>query len=192
MLLGALLVLGLLAGGASTALLRERWLPTNDALDVSTRIAPSLIPGGGEGLFAARDFEAGEVIAEMGGRLVFYRDSAPGQRGYLFTPPPCARLDVWPFDAVNGEVNGGRAWKVNFAPSRINGVATNFQNTRGRFICERPYVVYETTRAVPKGEEFLVSYGPHYEYDFMERPEVRDHFCGRLGLDCTSRYTWEP
>jgi hypothetical protein len=188
----ALLVVLGLGAVVPSVLLRTRWLPTNDAYDVSTRIAPSTIPGGGEGLFAARDFTAGEVVAEMGGRLVFYRDSAPGRRGYLFTPPPCAKRDVWPFDAVDGEVNGGRAWKVNFAPSRINGVATNFQNTQGRFICERPYVVYETTRRVPKGEEFLVGYGPNYEYDFMARPEVRDHFCGRLDLDCTQQFVWEP
>ena len=69
---GALLALVVLTGAASAVLLRERWLTTNDTLDASTRIAPSQIPGGGEGLFAARDFEAGEAIAEMGGRLVFY------------------------------------------------------------------------------------------------------------------------
>lgn len=192
LVLGGIAFVIVLLAGVPAALLRTRFLPVNDAYDESTIIAPSLIPGAGEGLFAGRDFAAGEVVAEMGGRLVHYAETKKGERGYLFTPPPCARADVWPFDAVDGTVNGGRAWKVNFAPSRVNGVETNFQNTRGRYTCERPYVVYETTRAVRRGEEFLVSYGSEYEYDFMAFPAVRDHFCTRLGLDCSQRYEWAP
>ncbi len=190
-LVGAFLVATVMLG-APAVLFRERWWLATDAFDDGTVVGPSRIPGAGEGLFAARDFQPGEVISEMGGRLIFYADTRLGQRGYLFAPPPCARFDVWPFDAVDGTTNGGRAWKVNFAPRRINGVDTQFLNTRGRYVCERPYVVYETTRAVARGEEFLVSYGPDYAYDFMELPEVRDHFCGRLGLDCSTRFEWAP
>ncbi|MCA3014088.1 MAG: hypothetical protein INH41_17035 [Myxococcaceae bacterium] len=191
-LLAVTVALAALSVGAPAVLLRERWLAVDPAFDTGTTVAPSRIPGAGEGLFAARDFAAGEVIAEMGGRLVFYRDYPPRQRGYLVTPPPCARADLWPYDAVDGAQSGGRAWKVNFAPSRINGVDTHFQNARGLSTCERPYVSFETTRAVAKGEEFLVGYGPNYEYDFMALPQVRDHFCGRLGLDCTQRFDWAP
>jgi hypothetical protein len=186
-----LALVGLL-GGVPSVLLRERWLDADLRYDEGTRIAPSRIPGAGDGLYAGRDYDAGEIISEMGGRLVFYRDSRPGERGYLYSPPRCARFDVWPFDAVDGTTRGGRAWKVNFAPRRINGHDTGFLNTTGRYRCERPYVVYETTRPVRTGEEFLVSYGPDYDYDFMKRPEVRDHFCREAGLDCSERFDWEP
>jgi hypothetical protein len=187
----AAVLLAVAVPAACAWLFRAReWLP-DTRFDDRTTVAPSLIPGAGNGLFAARELKAGEPIAQMGGRLVF-RHLVKGERGYLFMAPPCARTDLWPFDALDGKDVGGRASKANFAPRRINGVATHFQNARGKYTCDRPYVVLEALVDIPRGAEILVSYGPDYDYDFMDVGPVRDHFCARAGVDCSSRFEWEP
>lgn len=173
-------------------LFRARHFSADAALDEKTYVAPSTIPGAGDGLFAARDLKRGEVIAEMGGQPVFEATLPAQQRGYLFKPPACAKADVWPFDALDGVKFGGRGSKINFAPRLINGVATQLQNARGKEMCRRPYVYFEATTDIAKGTEVLTSYGDDYDYDFMSFAPVREHFCKVTGVDCSQRFDWKP
>jgi SET domain-containing protein len=191
-----LLALALFLSGAVFALctwwFRVRVFFGDPTLDDKTYVAPSLIPGAGNGLFAARNIQKGEVIAEMGGQLVFYQQIPPDQRGYLFRAPLCAHSDLWPFDAIDGRVHGGRASKINFAPRLINDRETHLQNARGWAMCRRPYVLFTAERDIAVGEEILASYGPHYNYDFMKIPAVQDYFCRQTGIDCSAEFRFEP
>jgi hypothetical protein len=191
-LLAAVIGFSIAVAVACAVVFRTRAFAGDAALDEKTYVAPSLIPGAGDGLFAAHALEKGEVIAEMGGELVFESRYPAPQRGYLFKPPACARSDVWPFDALDGRERGGHAAKVNFAPKRINGVDTHFQNVIGREMCRRPYIRYEALRDIGQGEELLADYGPDYDYDFMVLKPVQQHFCARLGIDCSERFEWTP
>lgn len=191
-LLAIVLAIAIVVPATSAWLFRTRVFTGDPALDARTYVAPSRIPGAGNGLFAARAIHKDEVIAEMGGRLVFHDRFPREKRGYLFDVPPCARRDLWPYDALDGSVHGGRASKINFAPRVINGKETGFQNARGWTMCRRPYVYFAAERDIEAGEEILTSYGPIYDYDFMTFPEVRDHFCKIASLDCSIRFDWEP
>jgi hypothetical protein len=128
----------------------------------------------------------------MGGELVFEAKFAQEERGYLIKPPKCAEGDVWPFDAIDGTEHGGRGSKINFAPRLINGADTWLQNARGREMCKRPYIYFEATRDIAKGEEILTSYGDDYGYDFMAFESVRAHFCKVTGTDCSAGFDWKP
>lgn len=191
-LLAVALVIVVAVPATCAWLFRDRVFHGDPALDVKTTVAPSRIPGAGNGLFAAVPIKKGEIIAEMGGKLVFHARFPQAERGYLFAAPPCAKWDLWPYDALDGRVHGGHASKINFAPRTLNGRETGFQNARGYTMCRRPYVAFHATRDLAPGEEILTSYGPMYDYDFMDFPAVRDHFCRLLGEDCSTRYTWEP
>jgi hypothetical protein len=185
----ALLVsVGMLA--ACAWVFRSRVFLPDASLDRLTTVAPSLIPGAGNGLFAAVDLEPGDMFAEMGGQLVVERFTK--ERGYLFRVPECGRADVWPYDSIDGTVFGGHGSKVNFAPSRINGVETHFQNARGVYVCERPYWVFKATEHIAKGSEILASYGKDYTYDFMEYESVRKHFCDVAKVDCSQGFQFDP
>ena len=191
-LLGVSLAVAIAVPATCAWLFRTRVFTGDPGLDAKTYVAPSRIPGAGLGLFAARDLKQDEVLAEMGGRLVFEARVPRAKRGYLFAAPSCARRDLWPFDALDGTVHGGRASKINFAPRRINGRETGFQNARGRTMCRRPYIYFAAERDIARDEEILTSYGPIYDYDFMAFPAVRDHFCRLADLDCSTRFEWEP
>lgn len=186
----ALVLVALLAVPA--VLFRNRRFAPDASLDGKTYVAPSLIPGAGDGLFAARDLKKGEVIAEMGGALVFEATVPHDKRGYLIKPPKCAEGDVWPFDAIDGRGTGGLGTKINFAPRVINGVETGLQNVRGREMCRRPYIFFEATRDIPGGAELLTSYGESYDYDFMAFEAVRAHFCRLVAADCDAGFDWKP
>ena len=83
--------------------------------------------------------------------------------------------------------------RTNFAPSRINGLETHFQNAGIRQLCDYPYFVFVALQDIEPGAEIWASYGPRYDYDgFMQEPEVRDFFCGLIDLDCQVRYSYEP
>ncbi len=191
-ILAGVFALLLITAGVCTWFFRPRSLSGDPALREKTTIAPSIIPGAGRGLFAARDLKQGERVADMGGRLVFERSVPRGKRGFLYAVPECAEEDIWPWDAVDGSRGGGPGSMINFAPSRINGIPTGFQNVRGVLTCDPPYVVFEAIRDIPAGTELWTSYGPVYGYDFMDVPAVRDFFCDLAGLDCSSRFDWEP
>lgn len=186
------------AGLAALAVLLPAWLFRARAflpdplVDAKTRVAPSRIPGAGDGLFAAAAIKRGERVAELGGELVFEARIPRADRGYIFAAPACAKADLWPFDALDARRVGGRGSKINFAPRQLNGADTGFQNARGREMCQRPYIYFEATRDIAEGEEILTSYGPDYDYAFMDFPDVRAHFCKEAGADCSERYGWKP
>jgi SET domain-containing protein len=167
-------------------------LKINHELDKRTVIKPSTIPNAGNGLFAAAFIKKGEVIGELGGRLVTEEDY-PADNHYIASIHRCAWEETKPYKYLDSKDYGGNVSRTNFAPSKINGVETNFQNAELGQLCHHPYFVIVATRDIELGTEIWASYGPHYDYDkFMQAPEVRDFFCGRLNLDCRKEYTYEP
>jgi len=82
--------------------------------------------------------------------------------------------------------------RTNFAPSKINGIETDFQNAAIAQLCSYPYFVFVALKDIEPGAEIWSSYGPHYEYDkFMTAHEVREFFYGLLKIDCHEKYTYE-
>ncbi len=167
-------------------------LKINKELDKRTVIKPSIIPGAGNGLFAVVPIKKGEVIGELGGRLVTDEDYPAGNH-YIASIPECAWKETKPYKYLDSKDYGGHVSRTNFAPKRINGVETNFQNAEMGQLCKYPYFVFIATMDIAPGTEIWSSYGPHYDYEkFMYAPEVRDFFCGRLKIDCRKHYTFEP
>ena len=64
-------------------------LKINKEYDKRTVIKKSLIPNGGNGLFAVVKIKKGEVIGELGGRLVGDNDESLGNH-YIASIPKCA------------------------------------------------------------------------------------------------------
>jgi SET domain-containing protein len=167
-------------------------LKINADLDRRTVIKPSKIPGGGNGLFASAAIKKDEVIGELGGQLRTTEDYPSGNY-YVASIPECAWEETAPYRYLDGKHFGANVSRINFAPKKINGVETKFQNSALVQLCYYPYVVFAALRDIEPGEEIWSSYGPHYEYDkFMKATEVRDFFCGLLKIDCREKYEYEP
>lgn len=162
----------------------------NREYDRKTVVRQSIIPNAGNGLFAVEKIMEGEVIGELGGRLVSDNDSSHGNH-YIASIPECAWEKTHPYKYIDSKAHAGNVSRINFAPSEINGIETNFQNAGIKQICEHPYFVFVATRDIEPGTEIWSSYGPNYEYDsFMSLPEVRDFFCGLLNIDCREKFTF--
>ena len=167
-------------------------LKINKELDKRTEIRPSAIPGSGNGLFALVPIAKGDVIGELGGRLVTAEDYPAGNY-YLASIPECAWEETQPFKFLDAKDFGANVSRINFAPKKIKGVETHFQNAAINQLCNYPYVIFVALRDIQVGEEIWASYGPYYNYDkFMYLAEVRDYFCGLLKIDCTDEYSFEP
>jgi hypothetical protein len=167
-------------------------LKINKELDKRTAIKPSAIPGAGNGLFATVAIKQGEVIGELGGRLVT-DENYPLGNYYLASIPECAWEETKPYKYLDSKDFGANVSRINFAPSKINGVETHFQNAALNQLCVYPYVIFVALKDIEPGAEIWASYGPHYHYDkFMYEPEVRDFFCGLMKLDCLENYSFEP
>lgn len=167
-------------------------LKINRELDKRTLIKPSAIPDGGDGLFAAVEIKKGEVIGELGGQLRTEEDYPPGNY-YLASIPECAWEETQPYRYLDSKHFGGNVSRINFAPSKINGKETDFQNAALAQLCDYPYVVFIALRDIEPGTEIWASYGPHYDYEqFMTVPEVRDFFCRRLKIDCYETFAYDP
>jgi hypothetical protein len=163
-------------------------LDINKDYDQRTVIGRSTIPGAGNGLFAVERIKKGEVIGELGGRLV---GDGYADNGYLAELPQCAWKRTRPYKRLDSEAHGGNVSRINFAPSRTNGRKTNFQNAEIDHICKPPFVVFVALKDIEPGEEIWAGYGPDYDYDkFMRIPEVRDFFCGLQKLDCRKRFVY--
>lgn len=174
---------------AELASSRTIFLDYNREYDKRTVVKPSLIPGAGNGLFALERIKKGEVIGELGGKLV---TDSYADNGYLAAIPECAWKRTRPFKRMDAEVNGGNVSRINFAPSKINGQETNFQNAEIDQICKPPYVIFQATRDIEPGEEIYAGYGPDYDYEkFMKYPAVRDYFCGLRRIDCSKSFKYE-
>lgn len=165
-------------------------LKINKEYDKRTVIKKSTIPNAGNGLFAAVRIKKGEVIGELGGRLVSDNDPARGNH-YIAAIPQCAWEETHPYKYIDSKDHGAHVSRINFAPSEINGIETNFQNATIKQICHPPYFVFVALRDIEPGAEIWSSYGPNYEYDeFMSAPEVRDFFCSLLKMDCGEKFTY--
>jgi SET domain-containing protein len=164
-------------------------LKINKELDKRTVIRKSLIPGSGNGLFALVKIKKGEVIGHLGGRLLV---EFPDGNHYVGALIECAQKEAHPYKYLDSKDHGAHVSRINFAPSKINGIDTNFQNASIKRLCKHPYFEFVALKDIQPGEEMWSSYGPNYDYDrFMKIAEVRDFFCGRLKIDCRERYSYE-
>jgi SET domain-containing protein len=167
-------------------------LKINKEYDKRTMIKASNIPNAGNGLFAVEAIKKGEVIGELGGRLVAAED-VPLGNNYLASIPECAWEETHPFKYLDSKDFGGNVSRTNFAPSKINDMETNFQNAAIHQLCEYPYFVFIALKDIEPGTEIWASYGPRYDYEsFMYAPEVRDYFCRLMKIDCREIYSFAP
>ena len=165
-------------------------LKINQKYESRTTVKKSMIPGAGNGLFATLRIKKGEVIGELGGRLVSADDYPKGNH-YVATLPECARDKIRPYKYIDSKDYGGNVSRINFAPSAINGRETNFQNAAIKQLCQHPYFIFVALKDIEPGAEIWSSYGPNYDYDrFMQVPEVRDFFCARLKIDCREKFVF--
>ena len=105
--------------------------------------------------------------------------------------PECVWEELKPYKYIDSKDYASHASKINFAPSRINGTLTYFQNAGIRQICKSPYFVFVALRDIEPGEEIWTSYGEAYDYKkFMYLKPVRDFFCSLARIDCSRRYTF--
>lgn len=191
----ALLALSLVPGvsflrSAQKSADRVVLLKINKSYDRRTVIKKSTIPNAGNGLFAVKKIKQGEVIGELGGRLLT-ENQYPAGNHYIASIAECAWKESHPYRYIDSRDHGANVSRINFAPSEINGIETHFQNAKTQQLCKRPYFVFVAVRDIEPGEEIWSTYGPNYEYDrFMKAPEVRDFFCGRLKIDCRQKYTY--
>ena len=164
-------------------------LKVNKELDKRTAIKKSLIPGAGNGLFAVVKIRKDEVIGELGGRLL---EEFPQGNHFVGGLLDCAQKEAAPYKYLDSKDYGAHVSRINFAPSKINGIETHFQNAGIKRLCKQPYFEFVALQDIKPGEEIWSSYGPNYDYDrFMKIPEVRDFFCGRLKIDCREKYSYE-
>lgn len=167
-------------------------LKIDEGLDKRTEIKPSLIPGGGNGLYARVAFKSGDVIGMLGGQLRTDEDYPAGNY-YVASIPECAWEETKPYKYLDSKHFGAHVSRINFAPKTINGIDTGLQNSALRQICNYPYVIFVALRDIEPGEELWSSYGPHYHYDaFMYEPAVKEFFCNRAKIDCREKYSFEP
>ena len=167
-------------------------LKINKELDKRTEIKPSAIPGAGNGLFAVTPIKKGDVVGELGGRLVAAEDYPLGNY-YLASIPECAWEETKPYKFLDAKDFGAHVSRINFAPKLINSIETNFQNATIHQLCNYPYVIFVALQDIAPGEEIWASYGPYYSYDkFMYVAEVRDFFCSLLKTDCSEEFSFEP
>jgi len=177
---------------ADTLAKNAQLLRTNKEYDKRTVIKKSLIPNAGNGLFAVVKIIKGEVIGELGGRLVSEKDYPHGNH-YMAAIPECGWKSAEPYKYIDSKDYGAHVSRINFAPREINGIETHFQNARIKQICRSPYFTFVALKDIEPGQEIWSSYGPHYEYDnFMTLPEIRDFFCGVLKIDCHKKFTYAP
>jgi hypothetical protein len=167
-------------------------LKIDEGLDKRTAIKPSLIPGGGNGLYAAAAIKQGDVIGMLGGQLRTDEDYPAGNY-YLASIPECAWEETKPYKYLDAKHFGAHVSRINFAPKTINGIEAGLQNAALRQLCNYPYVIFVALRDIEVGTEIWSSYGPHYPYDqFMYEPAVREFFCHQAKIDCRENYSFEP
>lgn len=166
-------------------------LKIDGELDKRTEVKPSTIPGAGSGLFAKVKIKDGEVIGHLGGRLRTAEDYPAGNH-YIASIPECAWEETKPYKYLDSKEFGGNVRRINFAPSKVNGRDTGFQNAAIRQLCDYPYFIFVAIKDIEPGSEIWASYGPYYDYNrFMHEPDVRDFFCNRMKLDCSEQYSFE-
>jgi len=96
-------------------------LKINKELDKRTVVKLSTVPNAGNGLFAAVEIKKGEVIGELGGRLVTEEDY-PSGNDYMAALLECAWEETHPYKYLDSKEFGANVSRINFAPGKINGV----------------------------------------------------------------------
>jgi hypothetical protein len=136
------------------------------------KIAPSTIPGAGNGVFATDVIPAGADLGGYEGRYITEAEwlalAEKGQAEYVMSLPECAYPAIEPYKLIDGR-EGSIHSRINYAPP-------GFQNAEIRFFCEPPYARIITLRRIEKGEELFMDYGPDYDYSFMKNPRVQEYF----------------
>ena len=166
-------------------------LKINKDLDRRTEIKPSRIPGAGNGLYARVAIKKDEIIGELGGQLRTDEDYPTGNY-YMASIPECAWDETKPYRYLDSKHFGAHVSRINFAPKKIDGIETHFQNAALIQLCEYPYVIFRATRDIAPGEEIWASYGPNYDYSFMAIKEVKEFFCTLAKVVCGEEYSFEP
>src|SRR6266478_5443055 len=165
-------------------------LKVNIEYDKRTVVRKSTIPNAGNGLFAAVRIKKGEVIGELGGRLVSDNDPARSNH-YIAAIPQCAWEKTHPYKYLDSKDHGAHVSPINSATTEINGIEADFQNATIKQLCQHPYFLFVALKDIEPGAEIWSSYGPKYEYnEFMSAPEVRDFFCSLLKADCGEKFTY--
>jgi hypothetical protein len=73
----------------------------------------------------------------------------------------CAWGKSYPYRYLDSKHFGAHVSRINFAPKKIDGIETNFQNAALIQLCEYPFIVFRATRDIAPGEEIWASYGPN-------------------------------
>ena len=133
----------------------NRVLKINKAYDKRTVVKKSTIPNAGNGLFAAVKIKTGEVIGELGGRLVAADDRSLGNH-YIASIPECAWTKTRPYKYLDSKKYGSNVSRINFAPSKINGIETHFQNAAIKQVCQHPYFIFVGVERHRAGHRDLV------------------------------------
>ena len=132
----------------------------------------SRIPGAGMGVFATKDISKGTEIGEYKGKFIsdeeYWKLVNADEWHYVMGLDECSYKFTNGIKYIDGRV-GNFTTRINFAPEE-------FQNVKFKKVCEKPYVVVIATKDIKKDDEIYVDYGPNYIYDFMELPEVKNHF----------------
>lgn len=116
------------------------------------RIKMSTIPNAGNGLFAARDFRAGEEVCKYTGDISHDPEVDHGGSRYVTCVNPSC---VTTIDAARTNTHYGRF---------INAPRGTRRRTNCRWVNNQAgqTVRIVTTKPVKKGDEFLIGYGVHY------------------------------
>jgi len=136
------------------------------------KIAPSTIPGAGNGVFATDAIPAEADLGGYEGRYITEAEwlalAEKGRAEYVMSLPECAYPAIQPYKFIDGR-EGSIHSRINYAP-------VAFQNAEIRFFCEPPYARIVTLRRIEKGEELFIDYGPDYDYSFMKKPQIKEYF----------------
>ena len=132
----------------------------------------SKIPGAGIGVYAAKDIAKDSIVGEYKGTFLSdeeYKKLVDADEWhYVMGLNECSYKYTNGIRFIDGR-NGNFTTRMNYAP-------TEFQNVKFQKVCEKPFVVVVTLRNIKKDEEIYIDYGPDYIYDFMEFPDVKNHF----------------
>ena len=150
-----------------------------DAMQLATKInasnagaglvGVSTIPGAGLGLFATRHYNEGEFVAVYNGQAVFQclynRSHSDGE--YVLEVSPEFVIDAKKESAIVTPFDTGRYVCGTKNKNLVN--CKYYITEYGKMF---PVAYVSTTREIRPGEEFLVDYGPSYEFQNYREPEI--------------------
>jgi len=135
--------------------------------ETRTVVKKSTVPGAGNGLFAAVKIKKGEVIGQLGGRLVSDDDYPKGNH-YLATIPECALEKTKPYKYIDSKDYGAHVSRINFAPSKINEKDTDFQNAAIKQLCDHPYFIFVALKDIAPYRQYAI-FSAGYKRSIVEK-----------------------